>query len=121
MCLALGIPHPDHLAEILTPRQYAEWLTYNYYEPIGEHRADTRIGMVCSWLKYVYETTHSKTPASVEFQEPGSHFRWLSEDMKRFRTEEVSDDTKLEDLPFEERARLVREMAIAAFSNRGGG
>ncbi len=41
--------------------------------------------------------------------------------MKRFRTEEVSDDTKLEDLPFEERARLVREMAIAAFSNRGGG
>lgn len=31
MCLELGVPHPDHLGEILTSRQIAEWHAYARY------------------------------------------------------------------------------------------
>lgn len=98
----------------LTARQLLEWQIYDQYEPISEHRADIRMGYLLSLLEFLAEKIHSATPESAKFREPAEHFPWLREDSERF-AKPVKDEDKVEDLPFEERAALVREMVRTAF------
>jgi hypothetical protein len=40
LCWQLGVPHPDHLGELLTARQWHEWIAWLTLRPRGENRSD---------------------------------------------------------------------------------
>lgn len=45
LCLALGVPHPDYLGELLSVRQLSEWRAFFDVEPWGFEVEDTRHAM----------------------------------------------------------------------------
>jgi hypothetical protein len=45
LCLALGVPHPDYLGELLSVRQLGEWRAFFEREPWGFEVEDTRHAM----------------------------------------------------------------------------
>jgi hypothetical protein len=44
----LGFPHPDHLLEVLTARQFSDWLNFAAVEPFGPLVDDMRHGALCA-------------------------------------------------------------------------
>lgn len=50
LCLALGVPHPDHLFQMLTWDQFQDWLVYYDQAPFGEHRADLRQAVLINYM-----------------------------------------------------------------------
>ena len=50
LALALGYIHPDVMLRQMTARQFAEWIRFAEIDPIGEERADLRMGILASAL-----------------------------------------------------------------------
>ncbi len=46
LCLELGIVHPDLLDDLLTPRQYHDWVLLYQQSPFGDYRRDLRAAVV---------------------------------------------------------------------------
>ena len=48
--MALGVPHPDYLLEMLTAKQLREWEIVYSIEPFGEEPKYVRSGIIASTL-----------------------------------------------------------------------
>lgn len=46
LCLALHVPHPDYLLQMLTSRQFAEWLAFFGMMPFGQEYSDYVVASV---------------------------------------------------------------------------
>ena len=49
LALALGYPHPDYLAPLLSSAQLTEWMAYFSVEPFGQARQDSASRLI-AWI-----------------------------------------------------------------------
>lgn len=46
MALALGVPHPSRLREVLTAEEWEDWRAFYEARPFGEYAQDARFAML---------------------------------------------------------------------------
>ncbi len=72
LALALGVPHPDMLDDLLTAEQMADWEAFFRVRPFGEFAADWRAGMVASVLATMFGKKKYKPQDFMLFRPPRS-------------------------------------------------
>ena len=67
MALALGVPHPDMLENVLSTRQLAEWEIYGSMEPFGEYADWVRLAIIASMYRNSHTPKHHKRSELKDF------------------------------------------------------
>jgi hypothetical protein len=65
--LAIGVPHPDYLNEVLNSKQLREWEIVYSLEPFGEYTEYLRTGIVASTLINLQLKKDSKKVSPFDF------------------------------------------------------
>lgn len=103
------MPHPDYLLQVLTASQLREWEVFDRIEPVGEHRQDIRIGIICSLVKFLADAIHGKKGRKAKMANPHSFIPWIVKD------KEELEELELEDMDPLERERIAVEKIKAMF------
>ena len=67
LALALGYIHPDVMLQRMTARQFMEWAAYCSIDPIGEERADLRMGILASVINNRWRNKNETAAQPIDF------------------------------------------------------
>ncbi len=60
MALALGVPHPNRLREVLTAEEWEDWQAFYEARPFGEYAQDARFAMLAALVASALEGERQK-------------------------------------------------------------
>lgn len=67
LALALGYLHPDVMLSQMTARQFGEWAAFCAIEPIGDERADLRMGVLAATMNNRWRNKHEQPTQPVDY------------------------------------------------------
>lgn len=93
LCVELGLPHPDYLMDLLTSEQISEWLAYDRLEPIGQWRADYRLGVLCALIVDIVQRLFARRGATPRRVSPIDYMPDWSGDLREMIRAGGEDDS----------------------------